>query len=236
MSTGAVDVDVSRRAILELGFDRPIYWEYIDSVINNVSVTHQDRRAEDILREHDPTDMDALLDVLADGCSVPDLWGLISAANRQLRYRVIKEAETLVAEGASRLALAAWWDRIQTGCDEDLGSEAAEVLGYTEDQLYRAMCWFSNCPPQKRLTPIHAHVHRLAQRDGWRCGYCGRELACSCDAVLPIAQAVSDHVMPRSRGGGDEDANRVLACVSCNSSKRDMTPSEWGRPLWGWLS
>ena len=36
-----------------------------------------------------------------------------------------------------------------------------------------------------------------------------------------------DHVIPRSRGGSDDPANLVLACVSCNASKGARTPEEW---------
>jgi 5-methylcytosine-specific restriction endonuclease McrA len=42
-----------------------------------------------------------------------------------------------------------------------------------------------------------------------------------------------DHVVPLSRGGGNEPDNLVLACGSCNSKKGQRTPLEfvfgWGR-------
>ncbi len=34
-----------------------------------------------------------------------------------------------------------------------------------------------------------------------------------------------DHVRPKSLGGGDDMGNLVLACKSCNSSKKDMLVS-----------
>lgn len=39
--------------------------------------------------------------------------------------------------------------------------------------------------------------------------------------VLPdsLCRAVPDHVVPRSKGGGDGIANRVLACDRCNCRK-----------------
>ena len=49
----------------------------------------------------------------------------------------------------------------------------------------------------------------VLNRDGWVCHYCGRP-----------ANTV-DHIQPKSRGGTDDEANLVAACVSCNSSKRD---------------
>ena len=36
-----------------------------------------------------------------------------------------------------------------------------------------------------------------------------------------------DHVIPRGRTGWDEPSNVVLACISCNASKKDRTPEEW---------
>lgn len=55
-------------------------------------------------------------------------------------------------------------------------------------------------------------------RDNWTCVYCGSPGANQCD-----------HVIPRSRGGRSVATNLVAACRSCNSSKKDRTPSEWLR-------
>lgn len=51
-----------------------------------------------------------------------------------------------------------------------------------------------------------------------RCAYCG--------ATDRITQ---DHVIPLSQGGTDSIENVVPACRSCNSSKGDKTPEEWGK-------
>jgi 5-methylcytosine-specific restriction endonuclease McrA len=56
-------------------------------------------------------------------------------------------------------------------------------------------------------------------RDRRRCGYCGG------------AASTIDHVLPRSRGGGNEWANTVAACGRCNNRKGDRTPSEARMPL-----
>ncbi len=40
-----------------------------------------------------------------------------------------------------------------------------------------------------------------------------------------------DHVVPRSRGGGDTWENLVAACVRCNVRKGNRTPEEAGMPL-----
>ena len=59
------------------------------------------------------------------------------------------------------------------------------------------------------------------QRDGHRCQYCG----CA-DERLSI-----DHVIPRSRGGGDVWENVTTACLPCNVRKGNRTPREAGMPL-----
>jgi 5-methylcytosine-specific restriction endonuclease McrA len=56
-------------------------------------------------------------------------------------------------------------------------------------------------------------------RDEYRCQYCGL----GADSI--------DHVLPRSRGGGDGWDNLAAACRSCNSAKRNRTPAEAGMRL-----
>lgn len=56
-------------------------------------------------------------------------------------------------------------------------------------------------------------------RDGYRCVYCG---VAASDMTLSL-----DHLMPRSRGGDNTDANLVTACFPCNGEKRDRTIAEW---------
>ena len=56
-------------------------------------------------------------------------------------------------------------------------------------------------------------------RDGRRCAYCG-----GCATTI-------DHVLPRSRGGGNTWLNTVAACGGCNQRKGDRTPSEARMPL-----
>jgi 5-methylcytosine-specific restriction endonuclease McrA len=56
-------------------------------------------------------------------------------------------------------------------------------------------------------------------RDAHRCGYCGK------------AASTVDHVLPRSRGGGNTWENTVAACGRCNGRKGDRTPAEARMPL-----
>jgi 5-methylcytosine-specific restriction endonuclease McrA len=50
---------------------------------------------------------------------------------------------------------------------------------------------------------------RIIARDGGVCSYCGG-----------VADT-TDHVIPKKRGGTDDDSNLVAACRPCNSRKRD---------------
>ncbi len=58
-------------------------------------------------------------------------------------------------------------------------------------------------------------------RDGNSCQYCGY----AGDSLT------LDHVLPRSRGGGDTWENMVTACVHCNVKKGSRTPAEAKMPL-----
>ena len=61
----------------------------------------------------------------------------------------------------------------------------------------------------------------ILHRDGHSCQYCsytGEELTL-------------DHVMPKSRKGGDTWENMVTACVKCNVKKGNQTPKEANMPL-----
>ncbi|MDZ4700409.1 MAG: HNH endonuclease [Rhodothermales bacterium] len=66
--------------------------------------------------------------------------------------------------------------------------------------------------PYKRIMLSRKNVLR---RDGFRCQYCG-----SRDSLTV------DHVLPKSRGGGDSWENLVAACTPCNNRKGSRTPEE----------
>lgn len=58
---------------------------------------------------------------------------------------------------------------------------------------------------------------RVFERDEYTCQYCGAQ-------GVPLE---CDHVFPISKGGSNEDANLVAACVPCNRSKGAMTLEQW---------
>jgi len=69
-------------------------------------------------------------------------------------------------------------------------------------------------------------------RDGYTCVYCGArigdrrrgQIATRTDFTL-------DHLIPRSRGGGNSWSNTACACRWCNHRKADRTPHEAGMRL-----
>ena len=64
----------------------------------------------------------------------------------------------------------------------------------------------------------------LFARDAYRCQYCHRG-----HAELRSRECLTrDHVVPISRGGGNEWTNVVTACSSCNTRKGNSLPSECG--------
>lgn len=64
----------------------------------------------------------------------------------------------------------------------------------------------------KIMKPSRALIYK---RDGHKCQYCGSTRG------LTI-----DHVVPKSRGGGDTWENMVVACSSCNTKKSNKL-LEW---------
>ena len=69
--------------------------------------------------------------------------------------------------------------------------------------------------------PLPLTRRNVFQRDAHTCQYCGFR-----GDTLSI-----DHVVPRSRGGGDTWDNVTTACLPCNVRKGNRTPPEAGMPL-----
>lgn len=81
--------------------------------------------------------------------------------------------------------------------------------------------WLPEIQPTPKLTervPSLGKSRRFAilKRDGFKCLYCGRS-----PAEDGIRLQV-DHIIPRSKGGGDHDDNLVSACEDCNQGKKAM--------------
>ena len=66
--------------------------------------------------------------------------------------------------------------------------------------------------PTTRLAIYH--------RDGFCCAYCG-------DGVEDDITLTLDHVLADDLGGDNDPTNLVTCCLSCNSSKRNLTIRAW---------
>ena len=67
---------------------------------------------------------------------------------------------------------------------------------------------------------IKVNRRRIFKRDNSTCQYCGSK-----------KHLTIDHVMPRSRGGGNTWTNLVACCSGCNVYKGNRTPKEAGMKL-----
>jgi len=77
---------------------------------------------------------------------------------------------------------------------------------------------------QVRESQWHTLRHKVAQRRGWRCHWCGCDLACHlCDRetwLSGVAMATLEHITPRAEGGAPAAMhNLALACQPCNSCR-----------------
>lgn len=70
---------------------------------------------------------------------------------------------------------------------------------------------------------------RIAERDGWWCWLCGGAIDPRAPADSPTGGTV-DHLVPRSRGGGNEPENLRLAHKRCNVRRGSHLPElQWPR-------
>jgi hypothetical protein len=77
-----------------------------------------------------------------------------------------------------------------------------------------------------RHIPIRLQVvtrKNILLRDGNLCQYCG--------VKFPSNELTLDHIIPKSKGGGNSWHNLVACCSPCNRKKDDRTPQEANMPL-----
>lgn len=66
-----------------------------------------------------------------------------------------------------------------------------------------------------RVRPLKINRHRIFKRDNYICSYCGTS-----------KNLTIDHILPKSRGGGNTWLNLTTCCKSCNRIKDNKTPEE----------
>ena len=62
---------------------------------------------------------------------------------------------------------------------------------------------------------LKVNRNRIYRRDNFQCVYCNSKK----DLTI-------DHIIPKSRGGGNDWYNLVTSCSKCNNKKADRTPDE----------
>lgn len=67
--------------------------------------------------------------------------------------------------------------------------------------------------------------HKIYERDGKRCVYCGTKANLSLDHIIPRSAFVKKGLAPDNRSN-----NLITACVSCNSRRRDKPIRKFARP------
>ncbi len=112
----------------------------------------------------------------------------------------------------------------------------AEILEVDETRVFRSERREMPCPVVIRLVR-YVQVPRkfrrqvtntfLFARDGYSCQYCGRHRR----ELKGREFLTRDHVVPLSRGGGNDWGNVVSACSPCNNRKGNRLPKEVGMKL-----
>lgn len=75
--------------------------------------------------------------------------------------------------------------------------------------------------PQCKMVTSRPTRALILKRDGHTCQYCGYR-----GDKLTI-----DHVVPKSKGGGETWQNLVTSCLECNNCKDNRTPEQWANLL-----
>ena len=88
-----------------------------------------------------------------------------------------------------------------------------------------------NVPPIVAVSGMFRKKHKVPHitnsimfvRDHHRCAYCGEK--------FHPKDLSRDHILPRSRGGGNDWLNSITACKFHNNIKDNQTPEEFGMEL-----
>lgn len=108
-------------------------------------------------------------------------------------------------------------------CEIPLDLENAcrqRLAGYVEKQLICIACsrGFNRKSRNGRLSRFSRIRLDFVKKDP-HCYYCRKQVSFEGSSL--------DHLVPRSRGGGNDIENLVLACLSCNLEKADLNAEEY---------
>lgn len=77
--------------------------------------------------------------------------------------------------------------------------------------------------PTKSPKQTQAARNYLIQRDGMNCHWCKKTM----DLSAPLNTGnfpTIEHILPKAKGGTDDERNLALACRTCNGGRRDTFP------------
>ena len=104
------------------------------------------------------------------------------------------------------------------GVVEDAGHGYWHInAGFTQEEALTSI-------PRSTRRSLPKEVHLKSELWGKQEGRCA-----SCNRAVAQRDLTLDHIVPKSRGGGDEKTNMQLLCISCNSSKGAKTQDEFVR-------
>jgi len=76
--------------------------------------------------------------------------------------------------------------------------------------------YFGNFSKSRNQKTRAINLRQLYHIYGGECQYCLK--------AIPYTAATRDHLLPRSKGGGNADDNIVLSCKKCNTKKSNKFP------------
>jgi hypothetical protein len=118
-------------------------------------------------------------------------------------------AVTLARVGrVSYLPYCRHWGSLQAACR---AFEAFHRGWITREELLRG-----GAGRRVRRAIAPAKRFSVMERDGWRCVLCGRGAKSDPPVELEV-----DHIVPVSKGGGDEEENLRALCLECNRGMGD---------------
>ena len=97
------------------------------------------------------------------------------------------------------------WGKLEWACRAVEAFHAGKI---TREQLLRGNTHRARARREGMAPGVR---FAIMERDGWRCVLCGR----GAKSEPPVELEV-DHIVPVSRGGGDEEGNLRVLCVECN--------------------
>ena len=144
-----------------------------------------------------------------------------------IQTTTVKEAIALVSKGSARIIDPETFEA------HDLRSwaDASKLKAKLTDSIVRSPSISLLAPEVIVLTGYEGLGERsvvfsrrnIFKRDRYTCQYCGKQPG-------PDSLTI-DHLHPKSKGGASSWENCVLACLSCNKRKADLTPEKAGMVL-----